>query len=331
MQRTSLPLIIFTALLIVSCRDDVSNVRPSESAGNKISHQEISIEIPPPLEERIKTTSSELLNPGKNNRLEANVTLQNISAENLSLVARGTWLDSSGNRYGGTTQQIDLTAGEELTLFAASRSRNASFFRLILEQSESTNEELALEPLTDPSIRIAEGYGMTFSKTAEDEVIPNLPIRGVANGQTFKAETVFFAQGLENRWRIEISDRSYDVKQGVAMARIDYPDVQTVYINFDKEPQPGDTLVQKMSYGGGYFQIKPSAEANNSTSWNTSLAYAIYIDSWEKMPSGQQPCGQPALGSASGKLYISFMGSGMGPSNSWVSGQFVDVPIVYCP
>jgi hypothetical protein len=81
----------------------------------------------------------------------------------------------------------------------------------------------------------------------------------------------------------------------------------------------GEKLVQEMSYGGGYFQIKTSPEANRTTSWNTSLAYAIEISDWNRDLSTDGPCATPDSGSASGKLNFRFKRSEGGLANSWIS------------
>jgi hypothetical protein len=114
------------------------------------------------------------------------------------------------------------------------------------------------------------------------------------------------------------------------MARLDHPAVQTVYINLPEEPQAGAKLHQAMQYGGGYFQIKAKRDANSTTSWNTSLAYHIEFSEWQHGPLAVTSCGRRAEGKASGKLYISFKGSGMGVANSWLAGVFNDAPVLYC-
>ena len=171
---------------------------------------------------------------------------------------------------------------------------------------------------------------MTYSETALDEVIPALPLRGLANGELFTGKTIAFYQGLEGKWRLEISDHSYDVLRGVAFGRLERKDMQTIYLYFDKEPAAGDVLAQEMAYGGGIFQIKQADGSMDTTSWNTSLAYAIYIDSWKRGARGEHPCSKRDIGSTSGKLFISFQGSEFTFKNSWVSGEFIDAPIVYC-
>jgi hypothetical protein len=194
---------------------------------------------------------------------------------------------------------------------------------------------LLANTLVKPERQIAEGYGMTYSETAGDEVIPALPIKGVANNRVFVAKTIVFRHGLEGKWKLEISDYEFDALQGVANARFEKKDIQTIYINFDQEPVAGDKILREMAYGGGYFQLKKSSSSMDTTSWNTSIAYAIEITGWNKGASHPESwlagtCSSPDIGKASGKLYISFKGSDIGYPNAWVSGAFNDVMIIYC-
>lgn len=180
--------------------------------------------------------------------------------------------------------------------------------------------------------KVAEGYGMTYSETALDEVIPALPMFGFANGQPFNAGTIVFRQDENGDWHLEVSDYAFDPLKGTAAGRLEKPDLQTVYISLPNEPAPGKPLGQTMQYGGGYFQIKPSPEAAVTTSWNTSLSYKLEVDSWEKKQSVPGSCGKPAIGAAAGKLFVSFKGSEEEGRirNSWISGQFTLAAILYC-
>jgi hypothetical protein len=128
---------------------------------------------------------------------------------------------------------------------------------------------------------------------------------------------------------MEISDRAFDPVKGIAIERLEHPDVQTVYINLPETPAADKVFNQTMQYGGGMFQIKPRSNSQSTTSWNTSLAYKIEIDDWQKGKTTHLSCGRPRLGKASGKLYISFEGSEDKINNSWISGAFKDATILY--
>ena len=146
----------------------------------------------------------------------------------------------------------------------------------------------------------------------------------------FDAKTLTFRTDAKGQWKLEISDRALDPVQGIAMARIDHPDVQTVYIDLPETPTEGKVFHQEMQYGGGMFQIKPETDSQSTTSWNTSLAYKIEITDWEKGVSTHLSCGRPKSGKAAGRLYVSFEGSESQIENSWISGTFEDAVILYC-
>lgn len=186
---------------------------------------------------------------------------------------------------------------------------------------------------TQEGQQIAEGYGMTFSESAMDEVIPALPVFGFANGQPFNAGNVTFRDNEEGVWRIEISDHRFDPLKGPAQGRYEKSDMQTVSITLPQEPAPGETYGKAMSYGGGIFQIKDSLEADHTWSWNTSFAYKLEIDAWEKGPSQGGSCGRPSIGKATGRVYASFKATAPESriESSWISGQFENAPVLYCP
>ena len=290
----------------------------------------INIDMDPALQKIIRVTSAVGARPGATNPVETTIMIKNDSTEKQTLQMKGEWYDARGNRYGGVSSTLTIAANQTHTLNSGTRSTAVTGYKLLLTQEIQSSDEQFAAAVSDPAIKVAEGYGMTYSETALDEVIPALPLRGLANGELFTGKTIAFYQGLEGKWRLEVSDHTYDVLRGVAFGRIERKDMQTIYLDFDKEPAAGDVLAQEMAYGGGIFQIKLSDGSMNTTSWNTSLAYAIYIDSWNRGARGEQPCSKRDIGSTSGKLFISFQGSEFTFKNSWVSGEFIDTPIVYC-
>ncbi|MFY8274836.1 hypothetical protein AAEU32_11995 [Pseudoalteromonas sp. SSDWG2] len=180
---------------------------------------------------------------------------------------------------------------------------------------------------------VAQGYGMTYSDTAMDEIIPALPIFGFANGQGFNGVTTVFREDHEGNWHLSVSDQVYNPAHGPASAASGSQSVQTVHIQLPNEPHIDARFGKEMAYGGGYFQIKNDVNADTTTSWNTSFSYKLEIDKWQKQESRVGSCGNPALGKASGKIFASFKGSEIEGRvrNSWISGQFTDAAIVYCP
>jgi hypothetical protein len=318
---------------LAACAQEEKTVVAGVEADNNVAtagNIVINVELAPALEKRISVASAVGARPGKKNPVETSITLKNESANSLALEIKGDWYDARGNHYGGSRSTLTIAGRQTHALHAGTRSADVSGYKLFVTDEIQSADDRFANTLSDPAIQVAEGYGMTYSESASDEQIPALPVRGFANGSAFAARAMAFYQGLEGKWRLEISDHDYDVLKGVAAGRLERKDMQTIYINFDTEPEAGHVLEQKMAYGGGIFQIKKSDGSLDTTSWNTSLAYAIHVDSWEKESRGQPPCGKRDLGSASGKLYISFQGSEFSFENSWVSGEFKDIPIVYC-
>ncbi len=325
--------IIAILFFLLSCnQDDGSTNNELRTNINIASDSDIAInvDIARELKDDIKISFAQGKKPGKINPVESTITVKNKTNSKKELLVKGNWYDSRGNSYGGVKQVLTLGPNQSETLTAGTRSKNVTVYKLSLAPNTKTQDELLTDALSNTSRKIAEGYGMTYSETATDEIIPALPIRGFANGEAFQGQTVAFAQGTPGRWRLEISDHVFDVLKGVGYARYERKDLQTIYINLPQEPMVGDKLGKDMSYGGGHFQIKTSPSSNETTSWNTSIAYAIEIASWNKGASIEGPCGNPDLGSASGKLYISFKGSEHSFTHSWVSGEFKDAPIIYC-
>lgn len=183
---------------------------------------------------------------------------------------------------------------------------------------------------TSGGAMVAEGYGMTYSDTALDEIIPALPIFGFANGQPINAGTVVFRQDHEGVWHLELSDHPFDPVKGIAFARTSKKDIQTIYITLPNVPATDMPMGREMEYGEGYFQIKKSPESQDTTSWNASFTYKIEVDEWEMGPAKVDSCGRPEIGKASGKLFISFKGSEERIKSSWVSGEFNNAAILYC-
>lgn len=296
---------------------------------------EVQIEISGNLKNELEVVSAQGAKPGALNPVDAVIVLKNTSDSEKQVRLQGSWLDADGNGYGGSGSVINFKPGQVETFRAGTRSKEASVFRLVLTLTQSTQDELLTETLADKSVQIAEGFGMTFTESPSVDEIPQWTPRGVANGEPFQAKTIMFRQDHPPTWRITISDREFDVTKGDGYEAFTHKDLQSIYIDFPREPRAGDLFEQDMSYGGGYFQIKPSPSANSTTSWNTSIAYVIEITKWDKEPSTTSSCNplQALTGFASGRLYISFKSSDIsdtGPTDSWISGEFEDAAIVYC-
>jgi len=201
---------------------------------------------------------------GRTNPIEVQIALKNISNTEQQVVLESQWLDVKGRFNGGAQQVIKLSAGQSQTINLGTRSPRVTQYRASLKATSKSQDQLLTDSLASPQQQIAKGNGMTFSETPATEKIPPWSVRGVANGKPFDAKTLFFRADDKGRWKLEISDRAYDPVRGVAIARIDHPDVQTVYINLPGTPARGKVYMHKMQYGGGMFQIKPEVLVESS-------------------------------------------------------------------
>ena len=240
--------IIFMLIFLEACGQDektptaVLETDSSVATGGNIV---INVTIDPTLKNTIHVVSAVGAKPGAKKPVETTIMIKNGSAEKQSLQIKGGWYDARGNRYGGNSSTVTVAANQTRTLTFATRSTNASVYKLFLTPNIQSQDEVFAEVLSDPANKIAEGYGMTYSETAMDEIIPALPTRGFANGKLFIGKTIAFYQGLKSKWRLEISDHRFDVLKGVAHGRLERKDLQTIYINFDQEPKAGDVFWDK--------------------------------------------------------------------------------------
>ena len=314
--------LLLAFFLISSCSDSPSENRSTDSIQIKIDNQ---------ISQQIHVMSTTGTHVGKVNPVEVQITIKNISASPQQVLLDGRWLDSKGGFNGGSQRVLMLQAGQSQTIQEGTRSSRVTRYEVKLTATKKSQDQLLSETLASNELPIAKGYGMTYSTTPASEETPYWSVRGVANGLPFDAKTMIFRTNEKGQWRLVINDRTFNpVKSNIGIVRIDHPDVQTVYIDLPDEPARGKVFQQKMQYGGGMFQIKPKADSQGTTSWNTSLAYKIEITDWQKGVSTRFSCGRPKTGKATGKLYISFEGSENQIKNSWISGTFKDAIILYC-
>ena len=324
MTKKIIWLVLVTLILIYMLSRNADTLIPTSGV-------KIQIELSQDLADDIQIVSSTGKRPGDFNPVETVITLKNTSDTEKTVLATGKWQDARGANYGGISSVRSLVPGRLETFQTGTNSRNVSVYKFSLGLTDKTDDELLTESLASKEVQIADGYGMTYTETPTD-TIPQWTPRGVANGEPFQAQTIMFRQDHFPDWRLSISDHEFDVLIGAGIERSTQKDLQTIYIDLPNEPTAGSVFEKEMSYGGGIFQIKPSPSAFETTSWNTSLAYYIEITNWNKGPSGDTSCNsmQALLGTASGRLYISFQGSEYSLENSWISGVFKDAPIVYC-
>ncbi len=317
--RQIIPLLLF--FVVASCND---------SPGTNQNSDSVQIAIDNRISQQIQIVSATGTQAGKVNPVEVQITLNNTSESTQQVLWEAQWLDSEGGAKGGSQRVLMFAPGQSQTILDGTRSPNVSRYEVILTNTQKSQDQLLTEMLaTNPAI--AKGNGMAFSSNPVSEKIPAWSVRGVANGQPFDAKTIIFRTLGNGQWRLAISDRAFDpVNEGLGVARIDHPDVQTVNVSIASAPVMGKVFQQDMQYGGGMFQIKPSADSEGTTSWNTSLAYIITITDGPEEIGSYSSCARPKPGKISGTLYISFQGSEVQIKNSWVSGTFKDAVILYC-
>ncbi len=310
-KRFVLPFLLF----VTSC---------SRTGGSDI---DISIDVAPELRGDIRIVTATGRKPGSVNPVETVIVLQNKGDNEMSLLLEGSWHDARGGFFGGVSTVRTLTPGDTDTFHSGTRSQQVVALRLAIRPTDTRQDELLTETLASATPK-AQGHGITYTESPTEEVIPAWTARGVANGQPFTARTIVFTP-VSGRWKLEISDREFDPLQGTALARQAHRDQQTIRIDLPYEPDGGAVFDREMAYGGGYFQIKPSPSAEGTTSWNTAIAWFVRVTDWDRQDWVDGAGTFQHGGTASGELYISFRGSEHGIANSWISGTFEDVPIVY--
>ncbi len=312
---------LLLVLLFCSCSDSDDDRQAVEGNGVSIDNQ---------ISQQIQIVSATGIEAGKFNPVEVNITLKNISGSQQQVLWEARWLDSKGGARGGSQRVLEFAPGQSQVIQDGTRSSSAKRYEATITSTQKSQDQLLTEMLaSNPSI--AKGNGMTFSSTPASEQIPDWSVRGVANGQPFDAKTIIFRTLGNGQWRLAISDRAFDpINEGLGIARTYHPDVQTVNVSLSKAPDTGTVFQQEMQYGGGMFQIKPSADSEGTTSWNTSLAYIITITDAPDVIRSHSSCGRKKPGKISGTLYISFEGTEEQIQNSWISGTFKDAVILYC-
>jgi len=319
----SLQLITLVLLLVLStaCNDSPDSNQYSDSLEVAIDNQ---------ISQQIEIISATGTTAGKVNPVEVLITLKNTSESPHQVLWEARWLDSKDGINGGSQRVLMFAPGQSLVIQEGTRSRHVTGYAATLTATQKSQDQLLTEILVGER-SIAKGYGMTYSSTPASEQIPSWSVRGVANGRSFDAKTIIFQTLGSGQWHLAISDRAFDpVKEGLGIARMNHADVQTVNVSLSAAPDTGKVFQQDMQYGGGMFQIKPSADSEGTTSWNTSLAFIITITDAPEVIGAHASCDRPKPGKISGTLYISFEGSEEQIKNSWISGAFKDAVILYC-
>ena len=289
---------------------------------------EVEVDIEEGLHDEVQVVSVASKKPGELNPVETLVELRNAGHTETRVLCEGTWLARGGSFCGSQRSVVVLPPQQTQQIKTGTGSQRATSFRLVVNRTAMTGAELLATSLENSQQRVAEGYGVSFTETPTLAEIPEWNLQGVANGEAFVARTVMFSP-FKSKWKLQIIDKEIDPLKGLGIAKQEHPGLQVITIDLPSEPKQGDFLQKKMSAGDGYFQIKKSPESMETTSWNTDNAWVIRFTSWEKAPWVDGGGTFQQLGTASGRLYVTYKGSEYGSlESSWVSGTFEDAAIV---
>lgn len=281
------------------------------------------------LGDKFRIASANPVVPGRSNPKEVVIVVENLSATAGAVNIEGSWLSDAERGYGSVRSTLEIAAGDTAEFRTGTRSVAASRFLASIIPVEGGGLPREDAALLEAAASGAQGYGVAYTPTPTLAEIPAWSPRGLANGAIFHGKTIFFAPFETTGWRLEIHDREFDPMRGTAIPRTNYPDLQTIYIDLPSQPAAGKIFERPMAYGGGYFQIKATADSEQTTSWNSLVAWAIEITEWQAAPWREGGETFQRAGSASGRLYVCFHGPQGEIRDSFIAGEFTDAPILY--
>ncbi len=161
--------------------------------------------------------------------------------------------------------------------------------------------------------------GWTEKPTAAS--IPEGAIKGTANGAAFECKEVYFEPSM-GKWNMYVVDSKLKTPTGFTPQTAQY-----VNVSFKEAPAAGKVLTKKLGLGDGFFQVN-DAKLKNTTSWNSYNAYHIEITKWDVKGYNEKGDMFQQAGTASGKVYVSYKGSG-DFKNSVVAGTFENAIVRY--
>jgi len=166
----------------------------------------------------------------------------------------------------------------------------------------------------------------TYTESPGFHKIPKGPVRGIANNKIFEAKTIIFRHRFR-KWSLEI----WDTKISNLLSPLSPPDpAQHIKINLSEEPALGKTMTKPMSMGHGWFQIQKIEEPAETISWNSENTWVLDITKWDRRPWDQNgDIYVQQLGTASGRVYVSYRGNEGSFGNSGVAGEFKNAYIIY--
>lgn len=163
--------------------------------------------------------------------------------------------------------------------------------------------------------------GPGYTETPSLDKIPAAPIAGMANGKPFAAKSVYF-EPMFGQWTLIVADNLLAGPTEIMMGG------QRIYLEMHEPPTAGKKLAHPMGDGGGFFQIMPGDDPEETTSWNAENAWVVEITKWEAKDYIEGgPVFQHA-GIASGRVYVAYKG-GDSLKDSWAAGTFTDAVVRY--
>ncbi|HOO76741.1 MAG TPA: hypothetical protein PK636_00550 [bacterium] len=161
----------------------------------------------------------------------------------------------------------------------------------------------------------------SFALRPTAKMIPDGPVTGMANGRSFAVKTVIFQPFFDN-WNLglyaaEAADPLDIVGEG-----------EYISVELPRDIEAGRTYTHPMEYGDGYFQIQSPDSPSETTSWNAENAWVLEITSWDVRPYDPEGDLFQTAGTASGRIYVSYKGSG-DFKNSGAAGTFENAVVRY--
>ncbi len=184
-------------------------------------------------------------------------------------------------------------------------------------------KEQAAKPAPVPEPEPAAEVKLEWTAEPALELIPDAPIKGMANGTPFEGKTVYF-EPMFGKWTMVISDGELSSPTGFVS------DAQSININLPELPEAGKTIRKDMDYGDGYFQIRKKDDPESTTSWNSDNAFIVKFTKWEICEYNPEGDMFQVAGKASGMVFVSYKGWDTGEfDNSFAAGTFTDAVIRY--
>ena len=177
---------------------------------------------------------------------------------------------------------------------------------------------------TETPTEVAAPATFEYTETPTLDMVPAGPVQVSANGRTIEIKTILFQPRLDT-WSFQMSTGELERPTGMLPNGS-----ETVNITGLPQELGVGTYSHTMDEsGGGYFQIQQPDDPERTTSWNTRMAYHLQITAWDVAEYDSEASMFQVAGKASGKVVVTFRGSGDRFANSWAVGTFTDAPVRY--